>query len=435
MDFISDNNPKHLKQVEAMLGGFPEYVKDAYSPTRSEECRGLHKSAFATPSAREYPINSKDNVFLGYAYAKSAGAPERTLENLKSAAKRLDVDLGPIDDCFKKEAGGVNEDDYALVVDLGEGEQHALYPIKSAFDILDSANQLTREFGSIPLHAFRKAALAITKAAAKFDMVSQLPKRVRHTGANRQFNPKSASRFAALRRDKYGDKAGDIYDDIVKAASEDPEQAEDFAKLAADMDEFNNVVYTQHVSNPYESFFTGHDIDELKKAAESLVVVSGTAIPMDDFVETATQKLATDFRKADRAILDPIVKAAKSDGGIITSGRLDELDESLQARFLHSLAELDKYAATSLAPQQTMDASGASTPVSGAAPQPSPQPATAATATAGPGGNITPAPAGLGTATAPTGAPGLASGVGTRFHTKNLPQAPAQPAVPPTGTV
>ncbi|NDB66313.1 MAG: hypothetical protein EB168_11715 [Euryarchaeota archaeon] len=206
-------------------------------------------------------------------------------------------------------------------------------------------------------------------------------------------------------------------------ASEHPEQAEECAKLCCDMDDINKVAYNSHILNPYEHFFTGNDIDQMRKIAEEHVVVVETPIPIDEFVKLATEKLPIDFRKADQGVLGPIVKAAKQDGGIMTSGRLSELDEDLQSRFLASLADLHKHAA-SLAPQTSLNPGG-TTPLSGATQQqvsPTPTPAQA------PG--ITPPnplakPTGLGAQSAPAGAASLA------LHQ----QAQTTPQVQPTATV
>ena len=45
MDFVKDNNPKHLDYVKDILGELPSYVKEASLHERSEAITKLNDSA------------------------------------------------------------------------------------------------------------------------------------------------------------------------------------------------------------------------------------------------------------------------------------------------------------------------------------------------------------------------------------------------------
>ena len=350
MDFVKDNNPKYLKHAESMLGNFPEYVKNAYDTNKSEQLVSLHRSSFADQAAREFPIDTPENTFLSYAYCKAASVDSAALvQNIKQAAARHNVNLEEVDAAFAvKEAS--NEEkakNFAVTIDTGDNGVKFYYPLHNELAIEKSARELAEDFDRIPLEAFRHGALNLVKAAKAKNMpIDALPHRIRYTGAHREFNYKFASQAVRQRKKALGEDAAAIYGEIVKSASVDVEHVNDYVNLFIEMDEMNGIKYAAEMLNPYEAFFSGHDIDEIEKTANAYVVVSEAPIPLEEFNKLAADKVEKDFAFEERELLRDVVKTASHVGGIAASEKLIQFPDELQRKLLCSLAgeSMPKYA-------------------------------------------------------------------------------------------
>jgi hypothetical protein len=351
MDFVKDNNPKYLKHAESMLGSFPEYVKSAYDRNKVETVDSLSSSAFANPSSREFPLDTKENTFLSYAYYKAAGVDDaKVAGKIKTAATRYGVDLEELDSKYAVPA--VSDDTlvekFAVAIDTNSNAGVKFYyPTHNRLAIEKSARDLAEDFDRIPLTVFRHAALNIVKAAKQNDIdASSLPDRIRFTGAHREFNHKFASQAVRQREQKLGVGAADVYKEIVKSASVDVEHVNDYVNLFLEMDELHGVKYAANMLNPYEAFFSGHDIDELEKTANAYVVIYEAPIPLEEFTKLASETINKNFAFEEKEMLLDVVKTASDTGGIAASGKIVQFPKELQKRFLHSLAgnSLPKFA-------------------------------------------------------------------------------------------
>lgn len=376
MDFYTDNNPKHLAAVEGMLGTFPDYVKEAYAQLGETEKPELHKYAYADPDAGEFPMDTPANIFLGYAYGKSAGVSDVVLDRLTAAAKVHEVDLSSIDEAFAgvKEASNqapeLNPMDYALVVDLGGGETMPMYPIRDVDEVLKSANDLAGEFGQVPLQGFRRAAFNIVKKAYFLGLENQLPDRVLGVGADKTLHKQAAANFVARRTERFGKEAGELYEDIVRGAEncDSMEEFEQHMDLLCSMDEIYKVAYdTLRTRTPYEECLTGTDLNQLQKEAEQFVVLSDVAVPVAEFNQLAPEIVETEFAGEKKAALQGIVKAA-AESGLNASALALECTEASR-ELLMKMSGADKQASLlpSLPGTPTPGATGASAPMAGAA--------------------------------------------------------------------
>ena len=343
MDFVKDNNPKYLKHAESMLGEFPEYVKNAYDKDKLKSLDDLSASSFANPLKREFPMDSAEHTFLSYAYCKSASITNPViLEKLTKAARIHEIDLSALDEVFMTKSASKEEvaKHFALSIDAGEanGGVRYYYPITDGLKIEKSARDLAEDYDKIPLEAFRHAALNIVKAAKANDVYDTLPDRVRYTGAHREFNYKYACQAVRQRERALGEEAASIYGDIVKSASVDVEHVNNYVDLFLDMDRINGIKYASHMIDPYEAFFSGHDIDELEKTANAYVVVYEAPIPLGEFTKLARETIKKDFAATDSELLLETVKVAEEQGGIAASEKIIQFPKQLQRQFLESLA-------------------------------------------------------------------------------------------------
>ena len=108
MDQIRDRNQVHMYQLYTLVE-FPDFVKTAAQLTEAE-AQDLPLSAFALPSERAFPIDSKANTWLSWAYfCKTANdIPQYTRDSISSLLREAAVFWGisdlPKPECFEKKA-------------------------------------------------------------------------------------------------------------------------------------------------------------------------------------------------------------------------------------------------------------------------------------------------------------------------------------------
>lgn len=336
MDFIKDNNPKLIKSAETILDGFPGYVKQA-----DESLEDLDSSAFADVLSREFPINSKSNTFLSYAYFKSASIVNNEIESkIKKAGDKygIQADLEEVESAFTAKSASEEEisKNFALSVNYGDEEGvRYYYPITDSFTLEKSARDLNDDFDHMPIEAFRHASLNIVKAASFMGVKEdKLPPRVLKTGWNGEVSVKAASIAAKQRKERLGEAAGEVYEEIVKSASIDVENAEDYVNLFVDMDRMNSVEYDKDMLNPYEAFYSGPSVDSVKKQANAYVLVSDAPVPIEEFTKLAQEKIEKNFTAEEAELLMQTVKAASDEGGISASEKLVQFPKETQKRLL-----------------------------------------------------------------------------------------------------
>lgn len=348
MDFIKDNNPKHIKHVETLMGDFPTYVKQAYK----SEIPSMPRGSYADSKNKEFPIDTPENTFLSYAYFKSAGGDDDPVtsdaikEKIKNAAalQGINDDLQKIDQVlgdYVKKTSPAKSTKFALAIDYGEnqGGLKYYYPTSSRELLEKSARELVEDFDKLPLEAFRVAALEVVKKAAQYKIPKgSLPQMIERTGADKDFNYKVANYAVKQRVKLCGNAAGALYKDIVKSAAADTEHVEDYVKLFIDLDRVNGVKYGSEALNPYEAFYSGYDKAQLEKLAKSYVMVADAPIPLGEFAKIARSTVENNFNEEEAGILDKVVKAADVDG-IEATRELKGLPEDLQNRFLGALLD------------------------------------------------------------------------------------------------
>tara|TARA_B100002019_G_C21270555_1_gene601984 strand:- start:638 stop:1693 length:1056 start_codon:yes stop_codon:yes gene_type:complete len=350
MDFINDNNPKNINYVKSLLGELPAYVKQANYTERPRIARG----SFANSVDRELPMHDAEHTFLSYAYLKAANAggklstKETGFESKLKQASQMHgntEDLDKVDsviseDLDKKKTASAKKN-FALIIDFEkEGGLKYYYPTNDRVNVEKSARDLCTDERKMPIEAFRTAANNIVKRARELNMPdSSLPQKILRTGADREFNEKIANFAAKQRAKKYGEDAGAIYYDIVKSASQDKQNLDNYINLFLDMDRINKVAYNKNMLNPYEAFYSGVENSEIEKAAEAHVLINEAPVPLDDFNKIASEVVEKNFNEKEAKILSPIVDAAKEDGGVSATLKVMAVDKDLQSRFLQALVE------------------------------------------------------------------------------------------------
>ena len=346
MDFITDNNPKYLNYAKAIIGNFPSYVKEASTSQVSDTVKGLHGSSYADPSAKEFPVNTPENTYLSYAYVKAANINDsRILRNLEKAVEVHGIadDIAVLNSGFSNLIKKASSDDisnqFALSINYGKntGVKY-YYPINDDLSITKSARELAEDFEKMPVEAFRHAAKNLVKAAHDQNIdVSTLPVRVQNNGIDREFNMGGAKVAVKQRGDKYGKQVGEMYDEILKSASVDAENIDDYVNLFLDMDRINGVKYSSHMQNPYEAFFSGYSKRGIEKLANTYVVVSDAPIPLEEFTKSARDVIERNFAGEDREELLDVIKEAETHGGIAASEKLIKFPEDIQRQLLGNI--------------------------------------------------------------------------------------------------
>ena len=346
MDFIKDNNPKHIKHVEILMENFPSYVKQAYKT----EIPAMPRGSYADSRNKEFPIDNTENTFLSYVYFKSAHLNDGSQiaseveEKIKKAAaiQGIDSDLSLVDQALGehvKKTSPAKSTKFALAIDYGEdqGGLRYYYPTNTRELLEKSARELSEDFDKLPLEAFRVAALDIVKKARSYKIPKgSLPQVIERTGADKDFNYKIANYAVKQRESLFGESVGVLYKDIVKSATADTEHVEDYVKLFIDLDRVNGVKYGSEALNPYEAFYSGYDKAQLEKLAKSYVMVSDAPIPLEEFTKIAKTIVEDNFNEEESILLDKVVKAADQDG-VEATKELKSLSEDLQTRFLGAL--------------------------------------------------------------------------------------------------
>lgn len=350
MDFINDNNPKNINYVKSLLGELPVYVKKANYTEKPRIARG----SFANSVDKELPMHDAEHTFLSYAYLKSANLGKKLSSKqvvfeskLKQAAQMHGnvEDLDKVDALIKKDLDDKKtasaKKNFALIIDFEkEGGLKYYYPINDRANIEKSARDLCSDERKMPIEAFRTASNNIIKRARELNIPdSSLPNKVLRTGADREFNEKIANFAAKQRAKKYGEDAGAIYYDIVKSASQDKQNLDNYINLFLDMDRINKVAYNKNMLNPYEAFYSGVENSEIEKAAEAHVLINEAPVPLDDFNKIASEVVEKNFNEKEAKILSPIVSAAQEEGGVSATLKVMAVDKDLQSRFLQALVE------------------------------------------------------------------------------------------------
>lgn len=352
MDFLNDNSGRHVLRLSTILTA-PDYVKNA--SILAEDVAELPNGAFALPHKREFPIDEAGHVWLSYGYAKSASVNDALLlGKLKQAGELFGIadDLQAIDDAFSslvKKAS--TEREYAVQVDFGPGDEtsnepmkkaggiRGFYPIGTGFEIESSAIKLANDQQKIPLELFADGCRNLVKAAqAKGVSLDFLPKRVTEYGVERLPSPEVIGHYAELRKQATGD---DIYEQIAKAATEDPEQhaSHEWAELWLNADRQNGYKVARHEPDPYLIFNSGPTVAEIERQIESWVDIAGAPVPVTKIASIREDTVRKWFSKENADRLVSLVKQAATSTGSDLTAAFRQIDQTLAVNFLKRLLQ------------------------------------------------------------------------------------------------
>lgn len=321
MDQTSDNNPVPLYRVDQLVGT-PDYVMDA--PVLDETIRTKYASSgFADPSRKEFPIFNKAATWASYAYLVGAGRQDSTLAGvIKKAAANFGIcaDLEKIDAAFATEKSASAEVEFALPAGSIPGhEDVAVYPIKSAFDVEESARQLLNDKRRIPVDLFYQAATALTKAASRTGVV--LPDVISAAGELRYPDFDFADMVADQRRFVVKSaEAQELYKEVVKSArAAGAIDVQDWINSWLELDRTYQVKYAKGIVDPYAAFYSGPSVDAVEKAASETVFVAGASVPSSVIAKLSEETLREHFSKAAADSLVAWTKQAGTDAVAATA--------------------------------------------------------------------------------------------------------------------
>ncbi len=282
MDYVQDHNPKPLYRVEALLGGLPDYVATAEVLTKAATV-GWTGNAFADPISREFPIFDKAATWLSYAYFRGAGRSGQIATIIKAAGAHFGIseDLVKIDTALAtQKQASAPEPVFALPAgSVADHPDTSFYPIGNSGDIEDSAMRLVNDRRNLSLNSFYKAATAIVEASKAFADVS-LPEVVKVAGTRRTPDFKVAKEVALRRGRDVGDpEMAQLYADIVKAAEEGTDSAEDLVEVWEELDAVAGVKYARGVVDPHAALFSGPTEEFMDKLASETLLIDDVLVP------------------------------------------------------------------------------------------------------------------------------------------------------------
>jgi hypothetical protein len=309
MDFVKDQNPKPLYKF---FDSMPEYVKSA-SLVTEEETEKLASAAFADPIRREFPCHTKVATWNSAAYYAGSGMNNESIRNriVKAAEThgiKEDVEA-VLAKTFTKYASDKTDSsvsEFALIVDFGDGDVKGFYKCGSAEDIVEACLQLTADIKDqrIPAEYMRDAATNIVKAAKQFDCLEDLPQQIKNLGTPKLLDFDHAASVLRLRKNAGVDEEGvELYQEIVKAASEDPDNVENYIALCNDLDRMHSVRYSSMQPTPAEAFYSGPLVDDIIKMANENVIVGSVMVPVSAFESLPDEELKKHFNKEAAEIL------------------------------------------------------------------------------------------------------------------------------------
>jgi len=304
-DFVGVNNPTAFYHADRVLGGLPQYVKEA-TVIEAGDLVDLAPTAFADPGRRMFPLHTKAACWLSMAHLLGEGGdPELEAVLEKTAALHgIAEDIAALRGAFapaKEASDAVAFEPHALEVDFGgEGGlgKTAIYPIGSAGGIVGSAKQMDRDLaeGRLRPHLFRKAAAALVQAAKEHDVTrDDIVNSVWDAGVVRLPDFDTAREVANMRKFAgLGDDDVALYADIVSGAEEEFGKAgsdeegraclDKWIELWDKLDAELGVKYARLTPEPHLAFFSGPEDEHIAKLAAEVVLLDGILVPKADLL-------------------------------------------------------------------------------------------------------------------------------------------------------
>ena len=288
----------------------PGYVKTAEVDDFSE-LRKLPKTAFADPERMIYPINTPARVYVSNAYFINKKADISKLygesyasqleSNIVKAAEVFDIveDLKEYQQNLNVKLASDYETRCMVDFDVEGMQPVQLYPVKTAQDIVDSADSFAKNLNNFPFSVRVKSAENFVKAAQELG-VDELPDiLMKYAG---MFYPDLNNLDKELWRRKTKlakEEHKEIYDKI-RGDLENMNSFSDVMKIAETCFNIENmeglydkVKIAQILGDPVDCFFT----EQITKIASDLnyVEVHGDKYKLDDLTKISKDKYEEAF--------------------------------------------------------------------------------------------------------------------------------------------
>lgn len=313
MDQIRDKSHAGLYAISKVCE-LPDFVKTA---SKERDIEGVSSEHFGDRSKRMYPLHTKEDTWLSWAYFSNFGdGNEKTAANIKHMAKFWKVDL-PRFETKEKEASESVMIKYAF-----EDQVHHETEVTSAEDLNKIAKDLRDNASNYPYDMRMNVAKQVLSAARKFhvelpyDTSQSLHKMAGYgvgtvTGALQVLE----DRLNVCKRYGLTDRLDDLRDVMRKAASNGLLPQPLLIKIAR----FSDVVdrmskqhkrYGHDFIRPEESLFsiTLKDMDEVEKRAGQLR--DGTFVTERQVRNPEVRKMVTNFI-GEKVAYDDLFEAVK----------------------------------------------------------------------------------------------------------------------------
>lgn len=299
------------KQLFKMLSGVevPEYIKTA-EVEDAYELKELPKTAFADPDRRIYPINNPARIYVSNAHfinkkaaiSKLYGTAyaEQLQNNIEKAAEIFDIleDIKDYNSSLNVKLASDYGEKHMVSFDI-EGVPVELYPVKTAQDLIESANHFTANLKNFPFEVRASAAENFVKAARELD-VDELPDiLLKYAGMYYPDIPNLCDelwrRSTKLTKEAHRQIYRDISDDVENISSLD-----EVMKIAETCFHIENMeglydkkATAQILGDPVDFFFT----EPVHKIASDLnyVEVHGDKYKMTDLTKISKEKYEEAF--------------------------------------------------------------------------------------------------------------------------------------------
>jgi len=261
----------------------PEYVKTA-EVDDSSELRKLPKAAFADPDRMIYPINTPARVYTSNAYFINKKADISKLYG-ESYSSQLESAIEKAADIFE-----ITEDirDYNSSLNIKQAsdyeEQHMvdfhvdgmasvqLYPVKTAADLVSSAESFTRNINNFPFNVRVDSAENFVKAAEDLG-VDELPDLL--------------MKYAGMYYPDLANLKHELWRRSTKLASE--EHKESYNKIANDLE---NMTSVEEVLKVAEVCF---NIENMEGLYDKPKIAQILGDPVDCIFTEQIEKIASDL--------------------------------------------------------------------------------------------------------------------------------------------
>jgi len=358
-DFQTDGVLRPIIQ-SAVAGCMPEWAVNAPIPARNDFAK-LSSAAFADPTNRLLPVNSKECILWSAAYASAHPGryPDGSMDRVKAAAVTLELtdEVAAIETFWAAENTEVKEaseqfEKPAFALSLPDGSVFGLCPSPGSVELLPchdewhidkSASELDKaaSLQTMPPELIHMAAGTLCKAAAAAGCTDVLPLAVLRLGQERMPDWDRAGRLLGDRQKKAG---ADFlaYAELIGVGKEHPEFADDVIDGIRDLDTHHGFRYWgskfASVISPWEAIYSGPLMSDIEKMAATHLVVAGALVPQEALTALPDSKIDGHFGKQ----AAELIKLAKvSPDNATATANLSELDEAIQTRLFDLLASDD----------------------------------------------------------------------------------------------